>query len=101
MYYFVITQQQLVRKLNFHQSGIDRKENILAKAMGQRAEWGTDRLLTAEEVALREGIKLQTLYAWRLTPGRGPRAIKVGKYLRYRLADVIAWEDSNLDPKVA
>lgn len=71
---------------------------VLAPA--QAAPWGTDRLMTPEEVATREGIKVQTLYAWRMR-SRGPRAIRVGKYLRYRLSDVMEWENSNLDPKVA
>lgn len=69
-------------------------------ATAQAAPWGTDRLLTPEDVAHHLGIKIQTLYAWRMR-SRGPRAIRVGKYLRYRLSDVSAWEEAQLDPKVA
>lgn len=56
----------------------------------------SDRLLTPNEVAEHLGVKIQTLYRWRMD-GKGPRAVRVGKFLRYRLSDVIAWEDSNLD----
>lgn len=59
-----------------------------------------DRLIDVDELAESLGVKKQTLYRWRLD-GRGPRAIRVGKFLRYRLSDVIAWQESQLDPKVA
>ncbi|RZB21017.1 excisionase, partial [Micrococcus luteus] len=36
-----------------------------------------------------------TVYNWR-TSGYGPRGFRVGKYLRYRLADVEAWEDAQV-----
>jgi excisionase family DNA binding protein len=53
---------------------------------------GTDRLQTPQEVATFLGVDVQTLYRWR-HEHRGPRAIKVGKYLRYRTADVEAYLD--------
>jgi predicted DNA-binding transcriptional regulator AlpA len=49
--------------------------------------------LTVEDLARREGVPVQTVYGWNKT-GTGPRFMKIGRYARYRLADVIAWEDS-------
>ncbi len=47
-------------------------------------------LLTADEVAAFLKVPVATLYAWR-HKGVGPQALRVGKYLRYRLADIISW----------
>lgn len=60
-----------------------------------------DRLMNADEVAEHLGVKKQTLYAWRLTPGRGPRAIRVGRYLRWRMSEITAFEETNLEPMSA
>lgn len=38
------------------------------------------------------GITKGTAYYWR-QKGYGPKAIKIGKNLRYRRADVVAWLD--------
>lgn len=55
----------------------------------------TTRLLTTEEVAEQLGVAVNTLYDWRARrPVYGPPAIKVGKYLRWRPADVEAWIDA-------
>jgi excisionase family DNA binding protein len=51
-----------------------------------------EALMTAEEVARYLGVPLPTLYMWRYV-GRGPRASKVGRWLRYRRSDVDAWLD--------
>ena len=47
--------------------------------------------LTPQDLAARVGVPVATVYNWRTT-GYGPRGFRVGKYLRYRLADVEAWE---------
>jgi excisionase family DNA binding protein len=52
-----------------------------------------ERLWTVEDVAEYLGIPVNTLYDWR-TRGYGPAAKRVGKYLRYKAADVIAWFES-------
>ena len=39
--------------------------------------------------------ELQTVRAWRTT-GYGPRGFKVGRLVRYRLEDVLAWEAEQL-----
>lgn len=48
------------------------------------------RLLSTDEVARLLVVPVATLYTWRYK-GTGPRAFKVGKHLRYRLADVLDW----------
>jgi predicted DNA-binding transcriptional regulator AlpA len=51
--------------------------------------------LSPEGLAEREGVPLDTVYRWnRLRIG--PRYMKIGRHVRYRLADVIAWENSRL-----
>jgi excisionase family DNA binding protein len=52
-----------------------------------------ERLWTVEDVAEYLGIPVNTLYDWR-TRGYGPAAKRVGKYLRYKATDVIAWFES-------
>lgn len=58
------------------------------------------RHLSVRELADREGVPDATVYAWRAS-NKGPRAMRIGKYLRYRLEDVLAWEESQLDPKAS
>ena len=47
-------------------------------------------LLTNEEAADLLGIKPNTLEIWR-TKGKGPKFVKMGAAVRYRLADLNAW----------
>ena len=47
-------------------------------------------LWTVQDVANFLQVPVQTLYSWR-AQGNGPQARRVGKYLRYRPDDVIAW----------
>ena len=49
-------------------------------------------LWTVEDVAFYLQVPVQTLYSWR-SNGSGPRARRVGKYLRYRPEDVDHWLD--------
>jgi DNA-binding transcriptional MerR regulator len=49
-------------------------------------------LWTVQDVADYLQVPVQTLYSWRMQ-GRGPRARRIGKYLRYRPEDVITWLD--------
>lgn len=51
-----------------------------------------DPRATAEYLA----VPVNTLYAWRYR-GVGPPAIRVGKHIRYRRADVEKWLDSQTD----
>jgi hypothetical protein len=52
-----------------------------------------DKHLSPEDLARREGVPLQTVYGWNKTR-TGPPFMHIGRHCRYRLADVIAWENS-------
>lgn len=52
-----------------------------------------EKHLSAEDLAEREGVPLQTVYGWNKTR-TGPQYMKIGRHVRYRLADVVAWEKS-------
>jgi predicted DNA-binding transcriptional regulator AlpA len=54
-----------------------------------------DRHLTPQELARRERVPLKSVYVWNST-GTGPRYLRVGRHVRYRLSDVIAWEAARL-----
>jgi len=56
-----------------------------------------ERLMSIDDVAQMLGIPVRTLYAWRTT-GKGPRGIRVGRWVRYRRADVEAWLEQQADP---
>ncbi|QII05912.1 helix-turn-helix domain-containing protein [Rhodococcoides fascians A25f] len=49
--------------------------------------------LTRDETATRLKIPRKTLAQW-ASQGRGPRFSKIGRFARYKLVDVIAWEDA-------
>jgi excisionase family DNA binding protein len=51
---------------------------------------GASRMWTHEETAAFLGIKEQTLYFLN-HKGRGPKYYKIGRYCRYRSADVEQW----------
>jgi len=51
-----------------------------------------EKHLTPEDLAERMGVPVKTVYAWN-SDGTGPRRMKIGRHVRYRLADVIAWEN--------
>ena len=63
----------------------DRKRNVLSSS-GELSS----RLLSTHEVAGFLGVPVTTLYCWRYK-GTGPKAYRVGKHLRYRLADILDW----------
>lgn len=48
--------------------------------------------LTAEQVAELTGLKVKTLYGWRLRGG-GPPSFKLGSRIVYRAGDVHDWLD--------
>lgn len=49
--------------------------------------------LTRIELAEREKIPVATLAQW-ASQGKGPRYARFGRHVRYRLSDVMAWEDA-------
>jgi excisionase family DNA binding protein len=53
------------------------------------------RHLSPAELSERLGVPAETLKRWRRT-GAGPRFLRVGRHIRYRTADVEAWEKTRL-----
>lgn len=51
-------------------------------------------ILSPQDLADRHQVPIQTVYGWN-HKGTGPKRIRVGKHVRYRLEDVLAWEESN------
>ena len=62
---------------------------------GFGSEPAVRRLLSADEVAEFLGVPVKTLYQWRYK-GVGPSGARVGRHLRYRVADVEAWVDGQI-----
>ena len=56
----------------------------------------TDALLSIAEVAAFLSVPEKTVRAWR-HKGTGPRAFKVGRHVRYRMADVLAFLEECAD----
>jgi excisionase family DNA binding protein len=52
-----------------------------------------EKHLTPEDLAERVGVPVSTVYQWN-SRGGGPRFMRVGRYVRYKIADVSAWEES-------
>lgn len=59
-----------------------------------------ERHLTIEDLAEREGVSIETVYYWHKR-AVGPPRMKIGRYVRYRVADVVKWEESRLVGKSA
>jgi excisionase family DNA binding protein len=51
--------------------------------------------LSPADLAARLGVSVFTIYQWN-SAGTGPRRMRVGRHVRYRLADVEAWERQRL-----
>lgn len=51
-----------------------------------------DEWLTRDQFAARLQLPKSTVAGWVVT-GDGPRYAKFGRHVRYRLSDVIAWEN--------
>lgn len=52
--------------------------------------------LSVADLADRYGVPVPTVYAW-LHKGTAPPSLKIGKHRRFRLSDVLAWEDERTD----
>jgi excisionase family DNA binding protein len=52
-----------------------------------------DKHLSPAELAEREGVPLETVYGWN-KQRTGPAFMRIGRHVRYRMADVLAWEKS-------
>jgi predicted DNA-binding transcriptional regulator AlpA len=53
-----------------------------------------ERLYSIQDLSDREGVPVATIYGWN-SRGIGPTYLKLGRHVRYRLNDVIAWEDED------
>jgi predicted DNA-binding transcriptional regulator AlpA len=56
---------------------------------------GTD-LWTVQDVAAYLRVPAKTIYTWR-GKGYGPPARRMGKHLRYRPVDVVAWAETSTE----
>ncbi|WP_346765076.1 helix-turn-helix domain-containing protein [Rhodococcus sp. BL-253-APC-6A1W] len=54
-----------------------------------------DYWLSREEVADRLKLPAKTLAQW-ATQKKGPRFSKIGRFARYKLSDITAWEDDQV-----
>lgn len=61
---------------------------------------GSKALIDEAALAARLGVSRSTLQNWRYS-GRGPRFIKLGRMVRYRVADVDAYLSANTHGNVA
>ena len=50
-------------------------------------------MLSETELGHRWGISVKTLQAWRQQPNKGPRFCKIGRLVRYRLSDIVTYEE--------
>lgn len=73
--------------------GILTRDHDRDAALLQRIE---DRLLTVRDRAGLLQVPPKTIYTWRYK-GIGPPAIPVGRYLRFRAEDVVAWLEARAD----
>ncbi|MFW0170515.1 helix-turn-helix transcriptional regulator [Rothia sp. P4278] len=60
-----------------------------------------DAILTVKELAAREKVSVNTVRQWRMR-GEDPRSfVAGGRYVRYRLSDVLAWEEQRMGGRAA
>ena len=67
---------------------------VSATDIPTKTEFSRVQLIAEKELAERLGISVRTLRQWRYW-GRGPRFIKLGKAVRYSVADIEAYIASN------
>ena len=53
-------------------------------------------LWSIEDLSAYLGVPVASIYKWR-TAGNGPCALRVGRYLRFKPADVFAWLETRRD----
>lgn len=55
-----------------------------------------DRWLSTQEFAEFIGLPVETIYYWRKR-GSGPRGVKIGRHVKYKLSEIDAWLDELRD----
>ena len=90
-----------VAKQSLNNLHIRAERRQLISSVLSRTDWGVMRAmtntadttwLTRTEFAERIGVPAKTTAEW-ATKGTGPRYARFGRHVRYRLTDVIAWEN--------
>lgn len=61
---------------------------------------GLAERLSPEDLADRYNVPLPTIYGWN-SKGTGPRFMKLGKHVRYKIEDVLAWENEQYADQAA
>lgn len=56
---------------------------------------GPDYWLSREEVASRLKLPVKTVAQW-AHQNKGPKYSKIGKFARYKMSDLIAWENAQV-----
>lgn len=82
-----MTREQL------HSVVVDNWDELVKAGSAPPAPLPTDVWLTRKEVSGREKIPVATLAQW-ASQGKGPKYALFGRHARYRLSDVIAWENA-------
>ncbi len=77
-----------------------RSPYLLDMNDAEASDFSLIRLLTIEQLSEYLDVPVPTLYDWRVD-GKGPRAVRVGRRLRYTIPDVHAWLDSQREPPTA
>lgn len=54
--------------------------------------------LSVEDLAARYQVSPATVHQW-LYKGTAPRSLKIGRYRRFRMDDVLVWEEAQADPE--
>ena len=70
----------------------NRVADVVGEAVGPKSD-KLDELLSVEEVADFYKVPVRTIYSWQAT-GKGPRAYRVGRYLRFKRSDCVAFLES-------
>jgi hypothetical protein len=67
-------------------------DEIVKAGSGPPPPAPSETWLTRPELSKRAKVPVATLAQW-ASQGRGPKYAKFGRHVRYRLSDVIAWEN--------
>lgn len=59
--------------------------------------WGLEPLIDMTELAAYLGVPVGTIYDWRVS-GKGPRAHRFGKHLKFAVSDVRLWAEQQREP---
>lgn len=74
-----------------HLGGMDLEDTLAV---------GLEPLLSVQELADYLGLPVQTIYDWRVH-GKGPRAHKVGKRIRFAISDIRVWVERQREVAVS